>query len=193
MNWSHKHMGTLLRLRCEDCVNSYYHCEVFSGLTPISILLSMIHYQPGQMACTLPLFHHSRTSDKQAVGWWVHHSKARWLRVLCREKLCLSAVIVVVCPPAVRPDQQQRAVVKFHISKKFHLLLERQRQRKRICPKPPLWICDWAKCPPVLHIFNNNQKCQSSLLDWKCVEDFLEYSKTCLVNDIVLSYMQNVW
>lgn len=61
----------LLGLRCVNCVNGYYHREVFSGLTLKSIHPPLIHYHPGQMARSLTLFHHSRSSDKQAVGWWV--------------------------------------------------------------------------------------------------------------------------
>lgn len=51
------------------CLNSYYHCEFSSGLTSISIHLPSIHHRPGQMACSMPLFYHSCSSEKQAAGW----------------------------------------------------------------------------------------------------------------------------
>lgn len=51
-----------------------------------------------------------------------------------QRKLCLSIAIVVVCTPAAQMAEQQRAVVKFHISRKPVEPQDRERGRKRLCP-----------------------------------------------------------
>lgn len=66
----------------------------------------------------------------------------------------LSAAIVVVCSPAMQLAEQQRAVVHFHISKKFNVQL-----RERLCASTHSLGCV-AKYPPVLRICSSCKQSQ---------------------------------
>lgn len=154
MIWSHKHTGPLLRLRCVNCVNSYYYQrKVFSGLTLKSIHLSLIHNQPGQMARPLPRFYHSRSPDKQAVGWWVPSQTPDGWRATAAEKKMVGPLMqpadLQCCLLSSRGQwwsfTSARGLIRFCSS-------ERRTQKEALSQK--MLNVSLTKYSPVLHVFS---------------------------------------
>lgn len=103
LTWSHEHVEAAAQI----LVNIYYLCELFSALTLISSHLPSIHHQPGQMAHSLPLFHHCRSSDKRPVGQRILSQRPDGRGVSAEEALsdCCHCCCRLPCSAAFWPTE----------------------------------------------------------------------------------------